>query len=84
MIDFPGLLAERTGALREPEYRGLRILTIDVSEDDLRLIAEHDYEGAAGTDHDQRAQVVSVFIADMLAASIGERNGVTTVPTPLQ
>jgi len=42
-----------------------------LSEDDLRVIAEHGYEGAASADHDQRAQAVSLFISDMLAASIG-------------
>jgi len=47
-------------------------LTIGVSEDDLRGIAKHGYEGAASTDHDQRAQAVSLFITDMLAASIGQ------------
>jgi hypothetical protein len=41
-----------------------------VSEDDLRVIAEHGYEG---TDHDQQSQAVGVFITDMLAASIGRR-----------
>jgi hypothetical protein len=39
-------------ALRERERRGLRRFTIGVSEDDLRVIAEHGYEGAASTDHD--------------------------------
>jgi hypothetical protein len=38
-----------TGAER---MRALRKLTIEVSEDDLRAIAERDYEGAASTDHD--------------------------------
>ena len=37
--------------------------TIGVSEDDLRVIAEHGYEGAASTDHDQQAQAVSLFAA---------------------
>ena len=55
-----------------------------MSEDDLRVIAEHGYEGAASTDHDQQAQAVSLFITDMLAASIGQGNGVTTVATPFQ
>jgi len=36
------------------------------------VIAEHGYEGAASTDHDRRAQAVSLFITDMLAASIGQ------------
>jgi hypothetical protein len=39
--------AERMRALRERERRGLRRLTIDVSEDDLRAIAKRGYEGAA-------------------------------------
>ena len=41
------------------------------------MIAEHGYEGAASTDHDQQAKAVSLFITDMLAASIGQGNGVT-------
>jgi hypothetical protein len=61
--------AERRRALRERERRGLRRFTIGVSEDDLRVIAEHGYGGAASTDHDQQAQAVSLFITDMLAAS---------------
>jgi hypothetical protein len=39
-----------------------------VSEDDLGVIAEHGYEGAASADHDKQAQAVSLFITDMLAA----------------
>jgi hypothetical protein len=35
-------------------------------------------------EHDQQAQVVSFFITDILAASIGQGNGVTTVATPFQ
>jgi hypothetical protein len=38
------------------------------SEDDLRVIAEHGYEGAASADLDPRAQAVGLFITDMLAA----------------
>jgi hypothetical protein len=71
--------AKRVRALREVERRGLRRFTIGVSEDDLRVIAEHGYEGAASTDLDLRAQAVSLFITDMLAGSIGQGNGVTTV-----
>jgi hypothetical protein len=41
-------------------------------EDDLRVIAEHGYEVAASADHDQQAQAVSLFITDVLAASIGQ------------
>jgi hypothetical protein len=51
--------AERMRALRE--RRGLRRFTIGVSEDDLRVIAEQGYEGAASPDHDQQAQAVGFF-----------------------
>jgi hypothetical protein len=56
--------AERMRALRkrERERRGFRRFTIGMSEDDLRVIAEHGYEGAASTAHDQQAQAVSLFI----------------------
>ena len=47
-----------------------------MSENDLCVIAEHGYEGAASTGHDQQAQAVS---SDMLAASIDQGNGVTTL-----
>jgi hypothetical protein len=50
-----------------------------VSENDLCVIAEHGYEGAASTAHDQQAQAVSLFVTDMLAASIDQGNGVTTL-----
>ena len=56
--------AERMRALRERERRGLRRLTIGVSEDDLRVIAEHGYEGAASTDHHQQAHAVALFLTD--------------------
>ena len=76
-------LRERMRARREAERRGLRSFTIGVSEDDLRVIAKHGYEGAASADQDERAQAVSLFITDVLA-SIGRGNGVTTVATPFQ
>jgi hypothetical protein len=60
--------AERMRALRERARRGLRRLTIEVSEDDLRAIAQRGYEGAVIPDHDQQAQAVSRFITDALAA----------------
>jgi hypothetical protein len=50
--------AERMRALRERARRGLRRLTVDVSEKDLRTLAERGYEGAASTHHDQQAQAV--------------------------
>jgi hypothetical protein len=37
------------------------------------VIAERSYECAASIDHVQQAQAVSLFITDMLAASIGQR-----------
>jgi hypothetical protein len=52
---------ERMRALRERVRRGLRRLTIDVREDDLRVIAERGYEGAANTDHDQCVQLSACF-----------------------
>jgi len=55
-----------------------------VSADDLRVIAEHGYEGAAGTYHDQQSQPVGVFVTDMLAASMGQGNGVTALSTQFQ
>ena len=57
-------------ARREAERRGLRSFTIGVSEDDLRVIAKHGYEGALSTDHEQQAQAVSRFITDALAARL--------------
>ena len=47
--------AERMGAHRERARRGLRRFTV-ISADDLRVIAEHGYEGAASTDADQQAK----------------------------
>ena len=58
--------AERMRAVRERRRRGLRRLTIEVSEDDLRTLSERGYEGAVTTDHDQQAQAVSLFLTDAL------------------
>jgi hypothetical protein len=58
--------AERMTTYRERARRGLRRLTIDVSEDDLRAIAHRGYEGAVTTDHDQQAQAVGLFLSDAL------------------
>jgi hypothetical protein len=54
------------GRLRERRRRGLRKLRIEVSEEDLRAIAKHGYEGAVTTDHDQQAQAVGLFLSDSL------------------
>jgi ABC-type sugar transport system substrate-binding protein len=62
--------AERMRALRERARRGVRRLTIDVSEDDLRAIAKRGYEGAVTTDHDQQAQAVGLFLTDALLANL--------------
>jgi hypothetical protein len=53
-------------ALRERQRRGLRRLTLEVSEDDLRAIAKRGYEGAVTTNHDQQAQAVGLFLTDTL------------------
>jgi hypothetical protein len=58
--------AERMRALRERARRGVRRLTIDMSEDDLQALAQRGYEGAASTDHDQRAKAVGLFLSDAL------------------
>ena len=58
--------AERMRAHRERARRGLRRLTVDVSEDDLRSLAERGYEGAASTDADRQAQAVGLFLNDSL------------------
>ena len=72
-------LRERLRA-RQAERCGLRSFTIGVSEDDLRVIAKHGYEGALSTDHEQQAQAVSLFIADILAG----RRPDTAVATSFQ
>jgi hypothetical protein len=59
--------AERMRDLRERARRGIRTFTISVSAEDLRVIAEHDYEGAAGGDQDCRSQAVSRFLSDTVA-----------------
>jgi hypothetical protein len=76
-------LRERLMARREAERRRLRSFTIGVSEDDLRVIAEHGYGGALSTEQDSRPQAVSLFIADMLAAR-RSGDGVTPVATSFQ
>ena len=58
--------AERMRALLERERRGLRRLTVDVSDGDLQAMVERGYEGAASTDHDQQAQAVGLFLTDAL------------------
>jgi hypothetical protein len=53
-------------AHRERARRRLRRLTVDVSEDDLRTLAELGYESAASTHADEQAQAVAVFLNDSL------------------
>jgi hypothetical protein len=74
---------ERMKGLRERERRGLRSFTVPVSEDDLRVMAKHGYEGALSTDHEQQAQTVSRFITDALAARRAGK-GVKAVATSFQ
>ena len=75
-----------TSVPRKERHRGLLSFTIGVSKDDLRVIAEHGYEGAASADQDKQAQAVSLFITNMLARRLesAKGNGVTTVATPFQ
>ena len=75
--------AERTKGLRERERRGLRRFTVPVSDDDLRVMAKHGYEGVLSTDADEQARALSLFIANMLAAR-RPGNGVKAVATPFQ
>ena len=74
---------ERKRALRKGARPGFRSFTIGVSEDDLRVIAKHGYEGVLSTDPDQQARALSLFIADMLAAH-RPGNGVKAVATSFQ
>jgi len=53
------------GRLRAGSPPGLP-LTVDVSEDDLRTLAERGYEGAASSDADQQGQAVGLFLNDSL------------------
>ena len=57
----------RMRAHRERARRGLKRLTVDVSEADLSEIVEQGYEDAASTDQDRRSQAVSRFISDTVA-----------------
>ena len=54
---------ERMRAHRARRRRRVRKLTIDVSEDDLKALAERGYEGAASGD----SQAVTLFISDTVA-----------------
>jgi len=62
--------AERMRALRERPRRRFRKLTIQVSEHDLRQIAQAGYEGAASDDHDQQAQAVVLFLTDTVFTNL--------------
>jgi hypothetical protein len=73
-------ILERMRARREAERRKLRSFTIGVSEDDLRVVAKHGYEGVLSTDADEQARALSLFIADMLAAR-RPGNGITAGAT---
>jgi hypothetical protein len=65
------------------DRRGLRSFTIGVSEDDLRVIAKHGYEGALSTDDEQQAQAVSA-LSPTRSPPDWTGNGVTTVATPFE
>ena len=80
LSNSPDATAGRLAA--KPRYAPIGDHTIHVSEDDRRVIAEHGYEGVASTYQDPQAKAVSLFVTDMLAASIGRGNGVAMVATP--
>jgi hypothetical protein len=61
--------AERMRAHRERQRRGIRRLTVDIS-DDLRTLAERGYESAMSTDHDQQGQAVGLFLTDALTTNL--------------
>ena len=69
--------AERMRAHRERARRGLRRFTISASADDLRVIAEHGYEGAASADQDCRSQAIGHFISDTVPVSTATGDSVT-------
>jgi hypothetical protein len=75
---------ERMRTLREWEGRGLRRFTIGVSEDDLRVIAEHGYEGAASADHDHRRKLSASSSPTCSPSRSAKGNGFTTVATPFR
>ena len=56
--------AERMRALRERSAADFGDSRLARARTISRVIAEHGYEGAASTDHDQRAQAVNLFITD--------------------
>jgi hypothetical protein len=59
-------LHSQPAGLRERARRGLRRLTSDVSEHDLRAIAERGYECAVSNDDVEQAQAVGLFLSDAL------------------
>ena len=61
--------AERARALRERRRRGLRKLSVEVHEDDLREIALRGYEGAASSDRTLQAEAVTLFLSDTLVGA---------------
>ena len=61
--------AERMRAHRERARRGLRRFTISVSADDLRVMAERGYEGAASADQDCRSPLSACSLVTPLPVS---------------
>jgi hypothetical protein len=72
---------ERKRALRKGARPGFRSFTIGVSKEDLRVIAKHGYEGVLSTDHDQRAQALSLFIETYEISPCALRSVVLNVAT---
>jgi hypothetical protein len=75
---------ERKRALRKGARPGFRSFTIGVSKDDLRVIAKHGYECVLSTDHDQRAQALSLFIQRHARLARSARETALRLATPFQ
>jgi hypothetical protein len=74
---------EQMRALRERERRGPRRFTIGVSEDDLGVIAEHGYEGAARRQPQTSRRKPSTSSSSPTCSPprSGKGNGTTTAAT---
>ena len=71
--------AERARALRERRRRGLRKVSVEIYEDDLREIALRGYEGAASSDRTLQAEAVTLCLTDTLI----EKNSATSADSIL-
>jgi hypothetical protein len=80
--DHVATLRERLRARREAERRKLRTFTIGVSEDDLRVIAKHGYEGVLSTDPDEQARALRLDSRGFIPASCFWKWALRAAPRP--